>query len=64
MLDLSAEIPEVQVQKLYCLSPKMFVQQALGNTLLFSQRLFALSFYIKLYENSVFLDMSESGGHV
>lgn len=63
MLDLSVEIPEVQVQKLCRLSPKMFVDQASGNTL-FSQRLFALSFYIKLYETCVFLDMSESGGHL
>jgi len=46
MLDLSVEIPEVQVQKLYCLSPKMFVQQASGNTLLFSQRLFALFIFL------------------
>lgn len=47
MLDFSVEIPEVQVQMLYCLFPKMFVQQALGNTLLFSQRLFA--FFICLH---------------
>lgn len=43
----------------------MFAQQASGgNTVLFLQRCFALSFYIKIHKNSAFLDMNESGCHL